>query len=131
MSSQRRIAASRRNGARSQGPKTAAGKHRSSENAIRHGLLAKRVVLENESKENFQILLNQYLERFDPRDGVEFGMIEEMVASYWRLHRAFMIEKHLFDRALHNHDGTGPEGLGSGMAQFRVDCHLQYAGIVL
>src|SRR5207253_7994612 len=41
-----------------------------------------------------------------PRDGVEFGMIEEMAASYWRLHRAFAIEKHLFDQAL----DTQPEG---------------------
>src|SRR6266571_3720613 len=98
--------------ARRIGLKTEAGKRRSSENAIRHGLLAQRVVLENESEEHFQILLNQYVEKFDPADGVEFGMIEEMVASYWRLHRGFMIEKHLFDQAINKHDGTNLELLG-------------------
>lgn len=106
MSSLRRISASRRNGARSPGPKTEAGKSRSSANAIRHGLLAQRVVLENESEPNFQSLLGQYLDKFAPRDGVEFGMIEEMVASYWRLHRTLAIERYLFSQALATH----PEG---------------------
>jgi hypothetical protein len=64
------------------------------------------VVLENESQQNFQKLLGQYLDKFAPRDDVEFGMIEEMVASYWRLHRALAIERFLFDRAL----AANPEG---------------------
>src|SRR5262245_40327082 len=104
MSSQRRIEASRRNGARSRGPKTEAGKRRSSQNAIRHGLLAQRVVLDGESEEHFQMLLTQYLEKFDPADGAEFGAVEEMASSYWRFHRGLMIEKGLFDRALAQQD---------------------------
>ena len=107
MSSIRRIQASQRNGARSKGPKTAAGKVRSSENATRHGLLAKRVVLSNESEENFQIVMDQYVEKLDPQDGVEYSFVEEMVACYWRLHRSMAIEKGLFDQALQKH----PNGL--------------------
>ena len=103
MSSQRRIKASQRNGALSRGPKTAAGKARSSQNAVRHGLLAKRVVLSNESEENFLIVMDQYVDRLDPQDGVEYGFVEEMVACYWRLHRSMAIEKGLFDQALRKH----------------------------
>jgi hypothetical protein len=40
-----RQAASRRNGARSRGPGTAAGKVRSSKNALRHGCAARKLVL--------------------------------------------------------------------------------------
>jgi hypothetical protein len=38
MSSQKQIAANRRNGRKSRGPRTAAGKFVSSRNALRHGL---------------------------------------------------------------------------------------------
>src|SRR5262245_7536975 len=111
MPSKRQQEASRRNGSLSRGPKTEAGKRRSSQNAIRHGLLAKRVVLDSDNEENFHILLNQHVEKFQPADGVEFGMIEEMVSCYWRLHRAMAIETEMFNQTLEKHDGSNMECL--------------------
>ncbi|MGB7723408.1 MAG: hypothetical protein WBL65_26150, partial [Bryobacteraceae bacterium] len=70
MRSLRRINSSRANGACSRGPITPEGKERSSTNALRHGLLAKCVVLENESSECFDELVTQHQERFAPADGV-------------------------------------------------------------
>jgi hypothetical protein len=102
MSSLRRIHSSRANAARSRGPVTAEGKERSSANALRHGLLAKCVVLQNESGRCFDGLVTQHTERFAPVDGVEFGMIEEMAAAYWRMSRAWAIENRLMERALQN-----------------------------
>src|SRR3954454_15443473 len=46
MATQRQIAANRRNGQKSTGPKTKAGKTRSSGNAFRHGLTSRRRVHE-------------------------------------------------------------------------------------
>src|ERR1035438_2306162 len=108
MSSLRRINASRANGARSRGPITAEGKERSSANAIRHGLLAKCVVLENESGPCFDRLVTEHTRRFAPADGVEFGMIEEMAAAYWRMRRAWAIENRLMEKAL-RHQPPGDE----------------------
>jgi hypothetical protein len=108
MSSLRRIIASRANGRRSQGPATAGGLERSSANAIRHGLLAKCVVLENESGPCFDDVVTQHIRRFDPADGVEFGMIEEMAAAYWRMRRAWAIENRLMEKAL-RHQPPGDE----------------------
>jgi hypothetical protein len=99
MSSLRRINASRANAARSTGPVTPEGKARSSANAIRHGLLARCVVLENESGPCFDDLLTQHIERFAPADGVEFAMIEEMAAANWRMRRAWAIENRLMEKA--------------------------------
>ncbi|HEY9247518.1 MAG TPA: hypothetical protein VIO38_00215, partial [Rariglobus sp.] len=56
----RRIKASRANGAKSRGPKTPEGKLRSQTHAIRHGLLAKCVVLEGEDPDVFKLLMAEY-----------------------------------------------------------------------
>jgi len=108
MSSLRRISATRANGRHSKGPATAKGQERSSANSIRHGLLARCVVLENESGPCFDDLVTQHTERFAPADGVEFGMIEEMAAAYWRMRRARAIENRLMEKAL-RHQPPGDE----------------------
>jgi len=116
MSSLRRILSSRANGARSRGPKTLEGKQRSSRNAIRHGLLAKCVLLGNESRECFESLLAQHLDRYGPVDGVELGFIEEMVAASWRLRRIWATETRLLDNAIQ--DQQSPDELGRLAAAF-------------
>lgn len=97
MSSLRRILASRANAARSTGPVTAQSKRKSSQNATTHGLLARHIGMRDESPEVFQAVLNDHLRRLQPADGVEAGMVEEMVASYWRLRRAWALETRLLE----------------------------------
>jgi hypothetical protein len=99
-SSIRRIRASRLNGARSRGPGSPQGKARSSQNALRHGLLAKCVVMAGESSLGFDALLQQHQDRFAPIDGVDQCYIEEMAASAWRIRRAWAMETRLFDDAV-------------------------------
>jgi hypothetical protein len=81
MSSLERKTASRANGARSKGPITSAGKSRSSKNATRHGLMAKCVVLDCESREDFDFMQSEFVARFRPADGVELGLVEEMLSA--------------------------------------------------
>src|ERR1700723_1967880 len=98
MSSLRRIQASKSNGALSKGPATPTGKQRSSLSAIRHGLCAKCIVLDHESRENFLLLRQQHVDRFRPAGEVEFRMIEEMCAAYWRQRRAWSLETAMFNK---------------------------------
>src|SRR5580700_8865439 len=100
MSSLRRVQSSKTNGALSKGPSTPAGKQRSSLNALRHGMCANCIVLDHESRENFLILLQQHIDRFQPANEVEVGMIEEMCAAYWRQRRAWAIETALLDKQI-------------------------------
>jgi hypothetical protein len=100
MISDRRKKSSRANGALSRGPSSPEGKKRSSQNAFRHGLLADCVVIEGENRESFLALLQFHIDRFQPADGVEFGMMEEMASCKWRLHRAWVLEKSLFEKQL-------------------------------
>jgi hypothetical protein len=108
MSSLRRILSSRTNGARSIGPVTAEGKRRSSQNATKHGLLAHQIVMQDESPEGFEAVMNNHLDRLQPADGMEFGMVEDMVASHWRLRRALAIETRLLENEAAAQKSTDP-----------------------
>ena len=88
---------SRANGAKSRGPVTPEGKRISSQNAVRHGLLAETVLLSNESRERFEALLDSYMEKFQPRDEVEADLVEEMVVAKWRQRRLWSIEAAALD----------------------------------
>lgn len=96
----RRKQASRANGARSRGPKTVEGKARSSYNAVRHGMLADCLLLPGEDRSVFAALMAEFVERFQPLDGVELGLVEEMAACHWRLRRNWSAESELIAQAM-------------------------------
>src|ERR1700683_1988303 len=73
---------------------------RSSLNALRHAMCANGIVLHHESRENFLIPLQQHVDRFQPANEVEFGMVEEMCAAYWRQRRAWAIETASLDKQI-------------------------------
>jgi hypothetical protein len=100
MSSLRRIVSSKINGALSRGPTTAEGKRRSALSRMRHGLLSKCVVLENESSELWDAVLGDHKAYFKPRNDVEEGMVEDIACAYWRLRRAMAIETSMFNSGI-------------------------------
>ena len=91
-SSQRRIDASRANGKKSRGPVTEAGKARSSQNARKHSLLAQHVCLTPEEERIFNLILDQYVNRFQPRDQAEHDCIEEIVYCKFKMRKAWQFE---------------------------------------
>jgi hypothetical protein len=100
MSSERRIKASQENGRLSHGPTSAEGKRRSSQNAIRHGMLAATVVLPAEAQSGFKDLTDSFYGRFQPADNVEVGLIEDMCAAWWKTRRGWAIENRLLSDAI-------------------------------
>src|SRR5688572_20659589 len=98
MATQAQIEAARRNGAKSKGPVTDPGKQRSSSNATRHGLSARKIiVLSNESNEGFLKLAAEMEELFQPVDDIERGFVTQAASARWRMLRASIIETGLFD----------------------------------
>jgi len=91
---------SRENGCHSHGPKTQAGKDRSKFNALKHGLLAQKlIVVPPEKQEGFEQNLTEHTRRFQPRDEVENYFVIEMVRAQWNLFRSFMGETEIFSDA--------------------------------
>jgi hypothetical protein len=94
------LEASRANGTRSHGPKTAEGKARSSKNATTHGLTARWLVLNAENPSGYDEVVAKLIAKFEPADEVELDFIEEMAVSYWRQRRAWVIESDTLNRQI-------------------------------
>ena len=93
MRSEKQKAASRANGARSRGPKTPEGKARAARNSLRHGLLARAVVLEDESRARFDTLVCQLDEALQPQTAIEHLFVGKMAAAHWRQLRIWELER--------------------------------------
>ncbi len=94
--SQKKVAANRRNAQLSTGPTSAEGKKTSSHNALKHGLLVKDVVITRRSKENqaeFDALLAELRDCYMPRDLAEDLLVRELAISYWKSGRALRYER--------------------------------------
>lgn len=92
MTTQKQIDANRRNAQKSTGPKTPEGKETVSQNAVRHGLLAQALVLDGESREEFDRFSEGLMAHLAPIGHVETMLAERVVAGAWRLRRALRVE---------------------------------------
>ncbi len=88
-----KLAANRRNGQKSKGPKTEEGKSRSRWNAVKHGVLSQRLVVLNENDGQTYTLLLENLQRdLNPGNALEEILVEKIAMAYWRLHIAYGYE---------------------------------------
>lgn len=86
--------ASRRNGARSRGPRTAKGKERSRMNSLKHGIFAKTITPPWETDEDQQAateLLNDLVDEFNPQTPSQRIMVELLADDLIGLRRAKQI----------------------------------------
>lgn len=86
-------AASAANSAKSTGPVTPEGKARSARNAIRHGILAHSTVLDGESVERFNDILTSLHHELQPATDIEDHYVETMALAEWRRFRLICLEK--------------------------------------
>ncbi len=81
MGSQARVAANRRNAAKSTGPRTVEGKAVVARNAVKHGLWARQAVLRNEDPQEFELHRSRMLRKLAPDGPEEEAMAERIVGS--------------------------------------------------
>lgn len=92
-----KLAANRRNARSSTGPKSQEGKARVSQNAIRHGLLARTPLLRSENAEAFTAFRDRLLQTLRPVGDLEAIHADRAVTLAWRLRRCANLEGGLFD----------------------------------
>lgn len=92
MASDAQISANRRNAKKSTGPKTAAGLAVASRNALRHGLTAEQLVVQEEEARDFVSFHDDLRAALAPADAVEEQLVERIVLCSWRLRRVCRAE---------------------------------------
>ena len=74
------------------GPRTSRGKERSGRNALTHGIFAKVALLGEESREQYDALVQGYRDYFHPVGTVEEVHVEELAILQWRYRRLLQAE---------------------------------------
>lgn len=131
-----RALASRRNGARSRGPKSAAGKAISARNALKHGLSARKVVvLDEEDVAAFDELQGTLRKELAPEGVLQHGLVSRIALGLWRAARSDRIEAALLASYLKGMQGRYEDGPDLGLAVLRdahgpraIDTLLRYRG---
>ena len=85
----------RNNAQHSTGPKTEAGKQRSSLNALRHGLTGQIVVMPTEDLQAYQLHLKSFTDEYDPTGATEANLVQSLADTTWRLNRVAALETNL------------------------------------
>ncbi len=92
----RKAEANRQNALKSTGPRTPRGKTYSRQNAIKHGLFAKHFMafeLLGESSHEYDKLLNDLLEQYQPIGRAEELEVERITLCWWKLKRVWRFEE--------------------------------------
>ena len=96
MTSPEKLQANRRNALMSTGPRTAEGKAIVSRNAIRHGLLSRHVLLPDDDPAELDALQDRLYGQLQPVGDLEELLVDQIVASAWRLRRCMIVELGVF-----------------------------------
>ena len=100
MASAKQVAANRRNASLPRGPLSAEASAAIRENAVKHGLTAKHVVLQHEDDADYHELRASITMEYQPRTPQEHRFADQIAQNYWRLLRCRRVETATFENRL-------------------------------
>jgi hypothetical protein len=101
-----RTARNRANAAHSTGPKTEAGKKRSSLNAYRHGLTGQTIILPAEDLDAYQDFTHTFFTDYKPVGTLEKQLVQSLADTSWRLNRGAALEHNLIGLGFDEHSNS-------------------------
>lgn len=122
MATEKQIAANQLNALMSTGPCTPEGMETSSQNAVKHGLTARKaIVLPDEKEEEFLALRQSLRAQFAPLDPLRQIFVDTLAASLWRLQRVPHFEAMLLQASPTPHSGCDEQtSLDSALQQLQA-----------
>lgn len=113
--SQKQMVANRENSKKG-GVKTDGGKAVSRYNAMKHGLLSKEVLLDDENEADLVSLGKKLRSELDPETEFELVLVDRITANVWRLRRVMKIEREMIDDDRRDSFGGTKKTLGSALS---------------
>ena len=92
MATAAQFTANQSNAKLSTGPRTEEGKARVAQNALRHGLTAKHLVVREDEREEFEAFRSGLQSELDPQGTIEETTFEEFLHAAWNLQRFRRLE---------------------------------------
>lgn len=122
MATESQIAANQLNALRSTGPRSPEGKESSSQNAIKHGLTARKaVVLPDEKEDEFLALRQSLRAQYAPLDPLRQILVDTLAANLWRLQRVPHFEAMLLQASPTSHsDSDEPRSVDVAVQQLQA-----------
>jgi hypothetical protein len=103
------------------GPRTDAGKARSSQNAVKHGLCSERAVIAGEDPAEWDAFREEIVRSFAPATFLERELAERVALQMWRQRRAARYEAELVSAVYDDAgDGEGDEAKQTRLEQARL-----------
>jgi hypothetical protein len=123
---------SRKNGAKSRGPKTPEGKARSALNALKHGMRAeKHMVLPQEDAAEFEALERAILAELAPVGALQTLLARRVAVAAWRLERADRLEAEVLEVRSYEQAKPGVALIRDGNATRSFETLLHYRGAAM
>ena len=72
----------------STGPRTPAGKAKSSMNRLKHGCRSEKAVLRDEDPAEYEANMQAWIDTYNPQDSKEDELVHELALAHWHLKRA-------------------------------------------
>jgi len=96
MTTEKQIEANKENALVSTGPVTAKGKALVSQNAVKHGIFARDLIITagdgKEDEQEYRELLDGLILSLNPSGQMEYLLVEKISVDYWRLRRVLRFE---------------------------------------
>ncbi len=96
MISEKQLAANRRNAEQSTGPRTDAGKNRSSLNARRHNLTGQVTAMTDPDRAAFNQFIAGIMKDLAPEGALEIQLAQRIAHDHWRLNRCAAVEDNIY-----------------------------------
>jgi hypothetical protein len=88
------------NASKSTGPKTRAGKQRSSQNAFKHGLTGNRMILQEHEHEAYNRLTDELNRQLKPGSELERQLVQKIIDAHTRLNRIAALDGNILNFGL-------------------------------